>query len=106
MGSVTSPITRSCPPHRGQGDALAGETDRLRLRIAQFYDRVETQLKQIIREAEMRENRQPNIEAAALASLMLSIVDGKILRFVRSEFKILPNTHWQVEWHFLKQQIF
>lgn len=54
----------------------------------------------------MRENRQPNIEAAALASLMLSIVDGKILRFVRSEFKILPNTHWQVEWHFLKQQIF
>jgi TetR/AcrR family transcriptional regulator len=31
------------------GDALQGETERLRTRIRQFYDRVETQLRQIIR---------------------------------------------------------
>ena len=33
------------------GDALQGETDRLRIRMRQFYDRIETQLRQVIREA-------------------------------------------------------
>ena len=88
------------------GDALAGETDRLRTRVSQFYDRIETQLKQVIREAEMREKLEPNIDAAALANLMLSIVDGKIIRFVRSEFRLLPNAYWIDEWSFLKQQLF
>ena len=41
------------------GDALAGETARLRLRVAQLFDRFETQLKQVIREAEMREGLRP-----------------------------------------------
>lgn len=88
------------------GDALSGETDRLRTRIAQFYDRVETQLKQIIREAGIREQLEPSIDISALSSLLLSIVDGKIIRFVRSEFKSLPNDHWTTEWSFLQQQLF
>ncbi|MYA15696.1 MAG: nucleoid occlusion factor SlmA, partial [Gammaproteobacteria bacterium] len=33
------------------GEALQGETERLRQRMRQFYDRIETQLRQIIREA-------------------------------------------------------
>ena len=33
------------------GDAITGETDRLRLRVIQLFDRLETQLKQILREA-------------------------------------------------------
>ncbi|MCP4842184.1 MAG: nucleoid occlusion factor SlmA, partial [Halieaceae bacterium] len=37
------------------GDALAGETDRLHARVAQLFERFETQLKQVIREAELRE---------------------------------------------------
>ena len=41
------------------GDALAGETERLRQRIQQFFERIETQLKQILREAEMREKKVP-----------------------------------------------
>jgi len=36
------------------GDALTGENERLRTRIMQFYDRLETQLKQILREAESK----------------------------------------------------
>ena len=38
------------------GDALAGETERLRERIAQFFNRLEAQLKQVLREAQIREN--------------------------------------------------
>ena len=37
------------------GDALAGEHERLHIRVAQLFDRFETQLKQVIREAELRE---------------------------------------------------
>ena len=36
------------------GDALTGETDRLRSRVQQLFDRLETELKQILREAERR----------------------------------------------------
>src|SRR5690606_23277804 len=36
------------------GDALTGETERLRNRIAQLFERLETQFKQILREAELR----------------------------------------------------
>ena len=35
-----------------QGGVLTGETGRLRERIVQFYDRIETQLRQVLREGE------------------------------------------------------
>ena len=41
------------------GDPLSGETDRLRTRVAQFFDRVELQLKQILRESEMSRRMRP-----------------------------------------------
>jgi len=72
------------------GDALAGETERLRQRIAQFFDRLEAQLKQILREAQIRENMKPSISAAALANLLLASCEGRLIQFVRSEFKHSP----------------
>ena len=47
------------------GDALAGESERLHLRVAQLFDRFETQLKQVLREAEVREGLRPVIPLAA-----------------------------------------
>src|SRR5690606_21333696 len=47
------------------GDALTGETERLRVRIAQFFERVETQLRQILREAERSEERRGGKERRA-----------------------------------------
>src|SRR5690606_37808541 len=43
------------------GDALTGETEPLRQRIAQFYERLETQLRQVLREAELREGVRPRL---------------------------------------------
>ena len=37
------------------GDALVGETERLQTRVDQFFSRLESQFKQIFREAEMRD---------------------------------------------------
>ena len=87
------------------GDALAGETERLRTRIAQFFDRLEAQLKQILREAQIRENLKPGISAAALANLLLARCEGRLVQFVRSEFKDSPLEHWELQWEFLNRNL-
>ncbi len=80
------------------GDALTGETDRLRNRVAQFFERIETQLKQILREAELREGLRPTLSLTAAANLLLCIADGRITQFVRSEFKRQPTEYWADQW--------
>ena len=88
------------------GDALAGETERLRDRIAQFFDRLEAQLKQVIREAQIRENLKPTISAAALANLLLATAEGRLVQFVRSEFQHSPLEHWDMQWDYLQLNLF
>jgi len=85
------------------GDALTGETERLRVRIAQFFDRIETQLKQILREAELREGLHPQLPVAAAANLLIALVDGRIAEFVRTEFRRRPTEHWQEQWQLIAQ---
>ncbi|MBB6520414.1 nucleoid occlusion factor SlmA [Pseudoteredinibacter isoporae] len=88
------------------GDALAGETDRLRARVAQLYDRLETQIKQILREAEVREGLRPSITVGAAANLLMATAEGRIAQFVRSEFKRSPTENWQDQWAVLTQGFF
>lgn len=85
------------------GDALTGETERLRVRIAQFFDRIETQLKQILREAELREGLHPKLPVPAAANLLIAWADGRIAEFVRTEFRRRPTEHWQEQWHLIAQ---
>jgi TetR/AcrR family transcriptional regulator len=88
------------------GDALAGEHERLRNRVVQFYDRLESQLKRILREAELREGLRTVITANSTANLLLSAVEGRIGQFVRSDFKRLPTEHWDEHWQLLSNTIF
>ena len=88
------------------GDALAGETDRLRQRVATLYDRLETQIKQILREAELREGLRTKLSAAQSANLIMAFADGKISQFVRSEFKRMPTEWWREQWVILGENIF
>ena len=80
------------------GDALTGETERLRLRIAQMFDRLETQLKQILREAEIREGIRPTLPVSAAANLLMAATEGRISQYVRSEFKRRPTEYWDDQW--------
>lgn len=80
------------------GDALTGETDRLHQRIQQLFDRLETQLKQILREAEISENLRTTTTVTAAANMMLSLAEGRISQFVRSGFQRRPTEHWQDQW--------
>jgi len=83
------------------GDALVGESERLHQRVAQLFDRFETQLKQVIREAEMREGLRPVIALPAAANLLMSAAEGRISQYVRSEFQRSPTTDWAQQWDLL-----
>ena len=83
------------------GDALAGETDRLRLRVAQLFDRIETQLKQIFREAELRDGLNFGLSIASTVNMLMVVAEGRIARFVRSEFRALPTEQWKEQWPYL-----
>ncbi|MFY0663730.1 MAG: nucleoid occlusion factor SlmA [Natronospirillum sp.] len=88
------------------GDALAGEVDRLRQRVAQFFDRVELQLKQIIRESGLAEELYTPIEPVLVANLLLAVVEGRIAQFVRSQFEKPPTAGWDEQWPVLSGAIF
>lgn len=88
------------------GDALSGETDRLRTRVNQFFERLETQLKQVLREAEAREGLRTLSTPGASANLMLATAEGRIRQFVRSEFKRSPTEQWGDQWPRLADAVF
>jgi TetR/AcrR family transcriptional regulator len=87
-------------------DALAGENERLQQRVAQLFNRLETQLKQLLREAELSQKLDIKPSITIAVDLMMSLLEGKISQFVRSEFKQLPTTHWQQQWLALSDTIF
>ena len=88
------------------GDALQGETDRLHQRMRQFYDRVETQLRQFIRAHYATRATPPSLSAAAAANLLLASAEGRINQFVRSEFKSRPTTDWLEQWQTIAKAVF
>ena len=87
------------------GDALMGEHDRLRHRIEDLFNRIESQLKQVLREKALREQKRFAVEEGVLANLLLSFADGKISQFVRSDFKRLPTEHFEQQWKLMEQQL-
>lgn len=88
------------------GDALIGENERLRARITQFYDRLETQFKQILREAESKNELPVGHPSAAIANLLLAIAEGRMHQFVRSGFKQSPLERWEQQWALLAASLF
>jgi TetR/AcrR family transcriptional regulator len=88
------------------GDALTGETTRLHQRIVQFFDRLESQLKQILREGEIRQGLKLNVSVSVAVDMLLVVLEGKISQFVRSDFKQPPTQYWSEQWSLLKQQLF
>ncbi|MES9945534.1 MAG: nucleoid occlusion factor SlmA [gamma proteobacterium symbiont of Ctena orbiculata] len=88
------------------GDALVGETERLMVRVGQFFDRVETQLKQILREAEMRRDIVLTADSTVSANMMISFVEGLMHQYLRSRFKISPLQRWDDQWQLLSSALF
>jgi len=87
------------------GDALTGETARLRTRMAQLFERLETQIKQVLREAEPREGLRPAITVTAAANLLLACAEGRIGQYVRSDYRKRPTEHWEDQWQLLSRDL-
>jgi TetR/AcrR family transcriptional regulator len=76
------------------GDALVFEHERLNARMNQFFERVESQLRQGLRAvAEAQGSATPTVDAQALASAITALVIGRLQRYARSGFKRLPTEH-------------
>jgi len=76
------------------GDALVFEHERLPARMSQFFDRVESQLRQSLRlAAEAAGSHTPTVDAQALASALTALLVGRLQRYARSCFKRLPTGH-------------
>lgn len=88
------------------GSALQGEHERLHKRAAQIFERLETQLKQTLRQAEVEEGLVTRQSTTAIANLLLACVEGRINQYIRSGFKQSPDTHWQDQWTFLAEHLF
>ena len=88
------------------GDALMGEQDRLRQRITQLYERLETQLKQVLRERKLREGKTLPAEEGIIANMLICFADGRINQFIRSEFTKKPTDNFTEQWQLIHRQFF
>jgi len=76
------------------GDALVFENERLQQRMNQFFDKIESTLKQSLRSAvEGDGSATPSLDAQVRASMLTAFVVGRLQRFARSGFKRMPSEH-------------
>ena len=74
------------------GDALVFENERLSARMNQFFDKVESQLRQSLRATvEQSASQTPTLEAQGRACALTTMVVGRLQRYARSGFKRLPT---------------
>lgn len=87
------------------GHALMFEQDKLQARINQLFEKIESQLRQVLRERRLREGKSFPIDESILAAQLLSQVEGNLNRFVRSNFKYPPTQEFEQYWLLLSSQL-
>lgn len=87
------------------GDALVGENERLQERVAQFFNRMETQFKQILREGEAAGQLSPAAPVQVVANLLVAVAEGKMVQYVRSRFQRAPLADWGEQWRLLSHTL-
>ncbi len=88
------------------GDALVGERERLLERVQQFFERIEAQLRQVLREAGLRQDVVLRLEPEAAASLLTAFVEGRLHQFERSRFSRSVLSSWDSDWGALRRALF
>ena len=74
------------------GDALVLEHERLQQRMNQFFDRIESTLRQCLRTSASGSDT-PTVHAQVQASVLTSFALGRLQRFARSGFRRNPTEH-------------
>ncbi|QSP95211.1 nucleoid occlusion factor SlmA [Marinobacter salinisoli] len=87
------------------GDALMGENETLRKRASQFFERLETQVRQILKEGDIRQGVRPRTSPARGAEFVLVFMEGRIQRFIRSSFTRLPSADLDESWGLMADSV-
>ncbi|WP_417515777.1 nucleoid occlusion factor SlmA [Marinobacter sp.] len=87
------------------GDALVGENEALRKRASQFFERLETQVRQTLKEGEIRQGLRPRTSATRGADFVLVFMEGRVQRFIRSSFVRLPTTDFDECWGLVAEAV-
>ena len=74
------------------GDALVFEHERLQQRMNQFFDRIESTLRQCLR-ATTAASSTPTVDAQVAANVLTAFVVGRLQGYARSDFRRLPTEH-------------
>ena len=88
------------------GDALTGENERLHTRVQQFFQRIETQFKQVLREARIRGEPEYRLEPELAAKLLTDWLEGRMHHYRRSRFTESPLTQLEPVWEAFQQVVF
>ena len=76
------------------GDALVYEHERLQQRMNQFFDKIESSLRQALRGAAAAEgSATPSVDAQVRAAALTAFLMGRLQRFARSGFRRSPSEH-------------
>jgi len=76
------------------GDALVFENERLQQRMNQFFDKIESTLRQALRGAAAEGGSStPTVDAQVRASALTAFAVGRLQRYARSGFRRLPSEH-------------
>ncbi|RZI77276.1 MAG: nucleoid occlusion factor SlmA [Variovorax sp.] len=76
------------------GDALVYENERLQSRMNQFFDKIESTLRQALRGAAAGEgSATPTVDAQVRASALTAFLVGRLQRYARSGFRRAPSEH-------------
>lgn len=88
------------------GNALVGEHERLQERVQGFFDRLHTQLRQILRESDLRQDVRLNVSPGDSARLLLAYIEGRMQQLLRSRFELAALDNWETDWQVLSAGLF
>lgn len=87
------------------GDALVTEDSALQGRINQIHDRIEAALKQALRFAVTRQEIAEDVDLAAQANLLMSVIAGRWQQYAKSGFRRDPLEYWTPQWKQLMEGV-
>jgi TetR/AcrR family transcriptional regulator len=87
------------------GEGIVGEKERLATNVSQMFDKLEAQLKRILREAEMREGLRTQDTPTVTASIIMALAEGRIRQFSRTDFRHKPTQDWASQWSLLSPSL-
>ena len=88
------------------GEAVMGEKADVRERAGQYFERAETELRQLFREAALDPEPATAVPASVAAGLVLAFVEARMSRFSRSDFRHPPLSGWEDQWRVVESGLF